>query len=218
MVTGSKMGKKGNNLIEFFRRAEHKIYKTIKRIRLKNKTLTVFSSNCNGGYILHDLGLPFNSPTINLFFLPDHFLKFAGSPETYLSAELKETQIEGIAYPVGQLKDILLFFMHYHSFDEAKQAWERRSKRVNMDNVYILMTDKNGCTYEHIKRFEELPYKNKVIFTHKKYEEFPSSFYISGFETENEVGILSDFKPQFLKRRWLDEFDYVRFFNQGKSN
>lgn len=204
-----------NRLLEFVIRAEHKIYITIKRMRLKNKTMTVFSSNCNGAYMLHDLGCPFNSPTVNLFFLPDHFLKFVGNPTEYLSAELVEIQVEGIPYPVGQLNDILLFFMHYNSFNEAKEAWERRAKRVDMSNVYIVMTDKNGCTYEHIKQFEELPYKNKVIFTHKSYKEFSSAYYIPGFETENEVGILSDWKPQFLKRRWLDDFDYVRFFNEN---
>lgn len=36
---------------EFIVRVEHKIYITRKRMRLKNKTMTVFSSNCNGGYI-----------------------------------------------------------------------------------------------------------------------------------------------------------------------
>lgn len=203
-----------NKIIELFVRVEHKIYITIKRMRLKNKDMTVLSNNCNGGFILHDLGCPFNSPTVNLYFLPDHFLKFVSNPEEYLTSELKEVQIQDISYPVGQLKDILLFFMHYNSFSEAQEAWYRRAKRVNMDNVYILMTDKNGCTYEHIKQFDELPYKNKVIFTHKKYDEFDSSYYIPGFEEEGEVGILSDWKPQCFKRRWLDDFDYVKFFNK----
>ena len=202
-----------NKLLQFIIRAEHKIHITIKRVRLKNNNMTVFSSNCNGAYMLHDLGCPFNSPTVNLFFLPDPFLEFMENPQRYLSAELVEVHMDEISYPVGQLDDILIFFMHYNSFNEAKNAWKRRAKRVDLDNVYIVMTDKNGCTYEHIRQFDELPYKNKVIFTHKEYKEFPSAYYIPGFEDENEVGILSDWKPQFLKRRWLDDFDYVRFFN-----
>ncbi len=203
-----------NRVLDFFVRAEHKIYITVKRMRLKNKDMTVLSNNCNGGFILHDLGCPFNSPTVNLYFLPDHFLRFVSKPEEYLLSDLKEVHIQDISYPVGQVKDILLFFMHYNSFSDAKEAWKRRAERVNMDNVYILMTDKNGCTYEHIKQFDELPYKNKVIFTHKKYDEFASAYYIPGFEEDGEVGILSDWKPQFLKRRWLDDFDYVKFFNR----
>ena len=35
--------------------------------------------------------------------------------------------------------------------------------------------------------------------------------HIPGFENEHEVGILSDWKPRLLRRRWLDDFDYVRF-------
>lgn len=204
-----------NTLMEFLVRSEHKLYKTIKRLRLRNKDMTVFSSNCNGAYILHDLGCPFNSPTVNLYFLPEHFLKFARNPEEYLASELKEIHVEGISFPVGQIRDIQLYFMHYDSFEEAKEAWVRRSKRVNLSNVYLIMTDKNGCTYEQIREFEELPIKNKVIFTHREYKEFPSTYYIPGFEDQKEVGILSDWKPQLLKRRWLDDFDYVSFFNQG---
>lgn len=204
-----------NKLLAFLVRSEHKLYKTKKRLRLKNKDMTVFSSNCNGAYILHDLGCPFNSPTVNLYFLPEHFLKFARNPEEYLASELEEIHVEGISFPVGQIRDIQLYFMHYDSFEEAKEAWVRRSKRVNLSNVYLIMTDKNGCTYEQIREFEELPIKNKVIFTHREYKEFPSAYYIPGFEDQKEVGILSDWKPQLLKRRWLDDFDYVSFFNQG---
>lgn len=130
---------------------------------------------------------------------------------------MKEIQLPNIDYPVGQIEDIHLYFMHYNSFAEAKSAWERRAERVNLDNAFLVMTDKNSCAYEHIKQFDELPYKNKVIFTHKKYPEFKSAYYIPGFEDQDEVGILSDWKPQLLRRRWLDNFDYVSFFNQ-KNN
>lgn len=206
-----------NKILDFLIRVEHKIYITAKRLRLKNRTMTVLSSNCNGAYLLHDLGCPFNSPTVNLCFQADHFLKFVNNPEKYLSEDLLETHLPDITYPVGQLDDILLFFMHYGSFAEAQEAWKRRSGRVDLNNVYVIMTDKDGCTYEHIKQFDELPYKNKVIFTHKEYPEFKSAYYIPGFEDDGEVGILSDWKPQLLRRRWLDDFDSVRFFNQNAN-
>ena len=209
-----KFGEEMNRLLDFIIRAEHKLYKTVKQMRLTNKTMTVFSSNCNGAYMLHDLGCVFNSPTVNLYFLPDHFLKFVRTPQKYLSAEMSEIQLPGIDYPVGQLEDIHLYLMHYASFTEAKAAWERRARRVNLDNVFIVMTDKNDCTYDQIKQFDELPYEHKVIFTHKEYPEFSSAYYIPGFEEDGEVGILSDWKPQLLRRRWLDDFDYVSFFNK----
>lgn len=36
--------------------------------RIKNKKFTLLCNNCNGGVILNDLGLKFNTPTINMFF------------------------------------------------------------------------------------------------------------------------------------------------------
>ena len=78
-------------------------------------------------------------------------------------------------------------------------------------------TEKDGCTYETIRRFDRLPYKNKVIFTHVEYPEFPSACYIRGFEDRNELGVLTFPKKQLLKRRYLDDFDYVSFLNNGSG-
>ncbi len=44
------------------------------RKALRNKEFTLLSNNCNGGFIYHDLGLQFLSPTINMFFYHDHYL------------------------------------------------------------------------------------------------------------------------------------------------
>lgn len=194
-------------------RLEHRIYLEIKRMKLKNKTPTILSSNCNGAYILHDMCCKFNSPTVNLFFLPKDFLKFVRNPQPYLDAVPVEVKVPGIAFPVGVVNDILVFFMHYDSFETAKNKWIERSKRVDMNNLYIMMTERNGCTYEDIKAFDELPYKKKVIFTAKPYPEFSSAYYIPGCEVGNEVGVLSDARLGFWNRRWLDDFDYVSFLN-----
>lgn len=196
-----------------FSRLEHRLYLENKQKKIKNKNPTVISSNCNGSVILHDLGLRFNSPTVNLFFEAGDFIKFLKNMKYYLNSE--PVQIESDKdYPVGMINDITVYFMHFDSFDEAKEKWIERSKRVDFENLYVIMTDKNGCTYDHIKDFDSLPIKHKVIFTHKPYPEFKSAYYIKGFENDDEVGVLSDWKPGFLKRRWLDGFDYVSFLNQ----
>ena len=199
----------GNSLLA---RAEHIVYITIKRRRLKNLYPTIIASNCNGGIILHDLGLKFNTPTINLYFFPGDFIRFVSNLDLYLTKELEETNSE-FDYPVGMLGDVKVFFMHYSSFKKAKQKWEERAKRINKDNLFIMMTDKNGCTLEQMKEFDKLPYR-KVIFTHLPQKDIKSSVYIKGFENENEVGVLSDWKPGFWKRRWVDDFDYVSFLNE----
>lgn len=196
-------------------RLEHRIYIERKRRKLKNHNPTIIASNCNGGYILHDLGLRFNTPTINLFILATDYLKFVKNLDYYLAQELEEIE-SNLDYPVGKLADIRIFFMHYKSFDEAKQKWVERSKRIDKNNIFLMMTDKNVCTHDLMIEFDNLPYKNKVIFTHKPYPEIKSAVYIKGFESEGEVGILSDWKPGFWKRRYLDDYDYVSFLNNNR--
>ena len=114
------------------------------------------------------------------------------------------------------LGDIEIRFNHYKTFDEAVAKWEERKQRINWDNLFVLGIDGDNCSYETMRRFDMLPYENKVIFTHIPYPEIKSSYYIPGFEREEGVGVLLYFKKQFLVRRYLDDFDYVAFLN-GKG-
>lgn len=187
------------------------------RVKLFNKTPCIIASNCNGGIIYHDLGLKFLSPTINLFFYPQDYLKFIMNLDHYVKAQLcPPIVVENNRYPIGILDDIELHFMHYKTFEEAAKHWQKRIKRVDFANLFFIMTDRDGCTYEQIKTFDELPYKNKVIFTHKEYPEFNSAFYIKGFENEEEVGILSNFR-KYSWKRYLDDFNYVDFLNNSRK-
>lgn len=102
--------------------------------------------------------------------------------------------------------------MHYHTFEEAKACWLKRCARINKDNVFVMMTDRDGCTYEDLVRFDSLPFSHKVVFTHKYLPEIKSSFYIRGFENEKQVGLLNQTK-NILGYRYIDEFDYVKFLN-----
>lgn len=77
-----------------------KFYNTIARLnrrridnenrkRLKNHDFSLIASNCNGAFILHDLDIKFLSPTVNLFFFPDDFVRFLENLDFYLSQEMK---------------------------------------------------------------------------------------------------------------------------------
>ena len=58
------------------------------RKRLRNFNPTIISNNCTAGFIYHDLGLKFLSPTINL--TVKDFPLFISHLEHYLSCELIE--------------------------------------------------------------------------------------------------------------------------------
>lgn len=200
-----------NNVISKIRR--RKIIKEYRK-RLLNKDFTIISSNCNGGFIMHDLGVRFNSPTVNLMFKPSEFIKFIKYFDEYIEYELIEFNDSKYNFPIGKLNDIKIYFQHYRTFNEAKISWEKRKKRINKKNLFIIATDRDGCTEKNIMEFDELPYKNKVIFTHKPYYNIKSTYYIRGFENNGEVGVLSCFDGSTGKR-YLDQFDYISWLNKG---
>lgn len=184
------------------------------RARLNNENFSVISSNCNGAFILHDLGQMFNSPTVNLFFYPKDFIKLVKNLKYYMNLKLDFIKEEGINYPIGSLGDLKIYFLHYTTEEEANKKWEERKQRINYDNIFIMMTDRDGCTYEDLKNFDNLEYKNKVVFTHIEYPEIKSSFYIKGYENENQVGHIHEFLNENTGIKHYDEFDYVSWFNK----
>ncbi|PRM14735.1 hypothetical protein BV011_00814 [Haemophilus influenzae] len=130
----------------------------------------------------------------------------------YLNQPLTFVQTEK-SYPVGKLADLEIHFMHYHSEQEANEKWQRRTSRMNLDNLFIMMTDRDGVTEKDIQLFDQLPFKNKVIFTHKPCPAFKSAYYIKGFEKQNQVGDIFEFSG-WNGRKYYDQFDYVKWFNQ----
>lgn len=185
----------------------------LNREKLKNTSFSVISSNCNGAFILHDLGLRFNSPTVNLFLYPKDFIKFVKNLKHYINLELEFIKKENIEYPVGKLDDIEIYFMHYETERKAKLKWEERKRRINYENIFIIMTDRDGCTYEDLVEFDNLEYENKIVFTHLPYPEIKSSIYIKGFENENQIGHIYEFKNKSTGEKFYDDFDYVKWFN-----
>lgn len=187
-------------------------YKKRKNRRLKNRDVSIISSNCSGAFIYYDLGMRYLSPTVNLSIEMNDFVKMVKDLKWYMEQELVELN-EKSECPMGMLGDVKIYFIHYDSFKDAKTKWEERKKRINWDNIFIVGSEKDQCTYDTIKNFEQLPYKNKVIFTHKVYPEFSSAYCIKGFEEKEELGVITNFKDQILKRRYLDDFNYVEFLN-----
>ncbi len=187
-------------------------YKQKRVKKLKNNDFSIISSNCIGMFMYKDMGLKYLSPTINLSIPMNDFVKMAENLRWYMEQKITKAETKE-DYPVGFLGDVEIRFIHYSTFEEAVWKWEERKKRINWDNLFIAGAERDGCTYGTIRCFQQLPYKNKVIFTHVRYPEFPSAYYIKGFEEEKEVGVITFFKEQFLKRRYLDDFDYVKFLN-----
>ncbi len=182
---------------------------------LHNKNFSLIASNCNGAFILHDLGMRFNSPFVNLWIQPKQFIKLLSDLELYMNADLEFISEDGIEYPIGKINDVNIYFQHYSNCEEALDKWNKRKERINYDNLFVMLTERDNCTYDDLVSFDLLPIKNKVVFTRNEYPEIKCSFYIKGFENMNEVGNLFEYMPHKVGKKYYDQFDYVNWFNNG---
>ena len=183
---------------------------------LKNQNFSIISSNCIGGILCHDLNERFNSPTINLFFEAVDFVKFCSNIPYYaglVPADNEElTKTHG--YPVCNLDDIKLFCVHYKSGDQVREKWAERSKRINYDNLFIIMTDRNGLTEDMLEKMRKIPYP-KVVFTAKSYP-FDFVVQVKKFAKEDQVGQLHFFADYRGNRYYEKSFDVVNWLNTKK--
>lgn len=191
------------------------LYRIYLRKRVKNKNFTIISNNCWSGAIYQDLGLQKLTPTVDLFFYIPCYIKFVSNLKYYIDSPLlfktssfyesANEKLKKHPYPVGIINDIEIHFLHYTSKAEALEKWNRRIKRINYDNLFFVLSDRDLCTIEHIREFDNLPYKNKIIFSSKNYPEIKSLIWLKIYKKDKTVGDL-------YKYRW----SYRYYFNVAK--
>lgn len=145
-----------------------------KYIRFKNNRPSILSNFCLGGHLYKQWGLPFLSPTINMYALGENYLEFLKNYLFYLSKPMEkyenESYIEGTvgreAYtPKGIIDNKIIWYLNHDVFPElAINKWNTRRSRVNSKNIYALMTI---YTDEQAYEFEALDIKKKIGFYHK---------------------------------------------------
>lgn len=205
-----------SQLVAEWRKAMRRPLNDMNKYRLKNHSPSIIANNCNGGVLCHDLGLRFNSPTVNLFIPFPDYTRFCVKLEHYLllAPEAMTEASLSSEYPTGYLEDIALYFVHYASFEEAKKKWFERAARVDFDNLCIMLAQRDGCTREDIQIFDGLPYGRKVAFVDHPMPEVQSAFYDPTFVAAGGgVKVLTDYRSKFSYHRILDTWDGVAFIN-----
>ena len=156
-----------------------------RRKKLKSENFTIISNNCWGGLICESYGVQKTSPTIGCYFVAEEYIKFLSNLRYYT----QECEIKFVSpaeakhkdyyrndktfgsYPIALIGDVEIAMLHYHSEEEAKEKWERRCKRINFNKLLVKMNDQNECNEEHLHKFCELDFKNKLFFTvHKSWK------------------------------------------------
>lgn len=199
-----------NNYVKFrdhfflFKLAHRQYEKKCQKQYNGPQDITILASNCIAGEVYHDLALPFNSPTINLWMVQPDFLKFASNIKYYVeaklrfSAELKEKYQCSVAHLGEGFNEITVIFLHYPNDRIAEECWERRKKRINYDRICLMMSDRDGISYNDIIKFGKIDSFRKVLFTYKEYPEFE-------FTCQLEKDSSGPYVRNFQMKKWLLE-------------
>jgi uncharacterized protein (DUF1919 family) len=162
---------------------------------------SIISDDCFGGYVYNMLGIKYSSPFIWTLIENKDYIKFLENYKYYMNKKLIFIDSK-YNYPIAKLGDIIIKFIHCEDENEAKNGWNKRSKRI-CNNLYIKMT----CDDEKIiKRFDELPFNNKVCFTYHCYNQYRSCVWLKDIQNVNPMcrnNGLTIFYKYFDVYKWI---------------
>ena len=205
---------------------KRKIHLFILKKSIRKKHITIISQNCIGGVIYNMLGMKFMSPTINLYINGEDFVKLIESPKYYFSITPKpfiENYVEPtnkkICFPLIKVGDLTIYCRHYRNCEDAIDAWNRRRKRIDFNNIYVIATSWNLLEKKAlIKRVNDCKYPN-VIFTYDKYI-YSNCVHLKGNKwKKDERGFVKPALPNYSEngyiRNFEEQFDFVKWINTG---
>lgn len=184
--------------------------------RYKGGAVSILSNNCVGALMCHDVGIQFNTPTVNLWMTCDDFLDYIENIQEFNKVHVSEVKNAASESPVGILGGrVTINFTHYRDFNQARDAWNRRKARVDMNNLFVVMSDNSDISDASIERFKKLPYR-KIMFVNsmRKAELLGTcGFYARGDFSKGFN--ISDFWG-LTGKRFYYQFDFISWLN-GKA-
>jgi uncharacterized protein (DUF1919 family) len=121
--------------------------------RVPHRNFSIISNDCWGGMACEELAMPYQSPFVGLFLVPQDYVRMLARLQPALEAplEFKISSRHGFLnewreqtnrfYPIGMLPDeVEIHFLHYASAAEAKEKWQRRTARIHWDNLRIKLS------------------------------------------------------------------------------
>ena len=193
--------------IEILRNIEKKTKSSLCRLRLKQKDFTIVSNNCWGTFIYKKFGLPYQSPFVNLLIYASDYIKLLENFSSDLldditfiqpqaSKHLEEMKTRGYdkeSFPIGVIGDgIEIHFLHYNDQEDALKKWNERIKRINYSRLIFKFSDSERCDADLIKRFDALPYKNKICFTAGEFPQLKNVVTLKHFKGKD--GVIDEWK------------------------
>lgn len=182
------------------------------------KPFTIFSNNCLGGVFYNDAGLQFTSPLINTAMDGEDFLKFLENPHHYLMHEMEFFSWSGRDFPIARIDDIEVNFVHYKTPDECIDKWKKRAERIVWDNIFIVATNHDGMNHDDcMKRFDQLPYKNKIMFVSKEYPQYDWAIPIKQFHGRFQCRVTTAFADMKGHRYYETAFNIANWIRKSSN-
>ena len=197
--------------------------KQINKALLHNDNFTILCNSCIGGVIYNKLGARFCSPTINMGMSDKSFLKFIQNLDYYMSCQLIvfDNDTDEKTYYSAKLGDLDLIFGHYSSKLEIEEKWEKRKKRINRDNLFIIMSDrpsgdnKTEITHDDLLALKGFDCSGKVVFSTKDYDDIdfiirlpkdPAGDYVNSYMYDKlKLFDIWRWELRFFYGRWLSK-------------
>lgn len=176
------------------------------REEFRNQPMSLISQQCIGGVIYHDMEMQFLSPTINLYFEAEDFIKFVERLEYYINLPIEVTEVEDKI--IGHLGDIKIIFLHYKTMEEAKTKWEERKNRILWDKLFIICTDRDGFNEECFIKLKRINYPKALITRNAKWKDEEFVIYLKQYQDEKYV---PDTIP---KREFYQENKIIKLINK----
>ena len=137
-------------------------------------------------------------------------MKFVFNLKYYIGLNIEFVQTD-CNYPVGKLDDITLSFLHYKSEQEAEAAWEKRKVRINYDNLFIILYDKNGLTDDDFNQLFNVKCKNLIVLSDN---ENPKYSFIKKIQKNNSGKDNKYFdKDKYGIMTFERQWDFVEWLN-----
>lgn len=108
----------------------------------------IVSNDCFGGEVYRYARRPYNTPFVGLMIMAPCYIKLLSDLKGYLASPLqflsesRYLEMNGFRqkhnnYPIGQLRDIEIHFLHYPSERVARDTWNRRCIRMDYSHLRI---------------------------------------------------------------------------------
>lgn len=200
-------------MIRKFRRRIYDAFSQSAYRRLSEKwredTPSVVCNNCFGGVMLHHLGCRFCSPFVNLFLVPDEFVRLVENWEEAVAAGLgnvSEVKDSGMPYPVGRIDSVgsRIFFNHDTDFNVARDKWRERVERIRPDRTIFMFTAAMGDV-ESLRRFDQSRVGGKIAFASETFAtlDLPSLLTVKGWRDDdpeyNMKGLLNGWDVPYIQ-------------------